>query len=364
MTILDLARLRRLACEKRWFPSSRGQASLSTVPGPSFELERSLTAALLTTTLAAEPGSQTAREPAPQASDFESSIRGIDAPPPQLELPSEPVEIPMILIEGDPVIEVRMQGKGPYRFLIDTGASGHGVISRTLAQTLRLRRVGVQMLGDSAGVNRRPGHVYEVPEVAIGGAILRGLWLTALTKGKKPPWQRKGLDGILGFELFGGMLVTLDYPGRVLRLERGELPADAPNVLAFTMPNGVPRIPVRLGTLAIEADIDSGSMSGFVLPADLADQIPWATQPSVVGKIRTAFNEAEIRSGRSKEPLRIGDAELLLPVVEITPYLQDRRSNLGTRVLRSFRITFDADNTRVRFDGPADPHGSSSTDAR
>src|SRR3990170_3481225 len=41
-----------------------------------------------------------------------------------------------------PVVEVRIGGKGPYRFAIDTGAEGHGRISAALAEELGLPKIG------------------------------------------------------------------------------------------------------------------------------------------------------------------------------------------------------------------------------
>ena len=43
-----------------------------------------------------------------------------------------------ILSGAIPVVEVKIGGKGPYRFAIDTGAQGHGRISPTLAEPLSL----------------------------------------------------------------------------------------------------------------------------------------------------------------------------------------------------------------------------------
>src|ERR1700712_5595814 len=46
-----------------------------------------------------------------------------------------------MLAGGDVMLEVQVDGKGPYRFLLDTGASGGGRINRPLAGTLGLQVV-------------------------------------------------------------------------------------------------------------------------------------------------------------------------------------------------------------------------------
>ena len=72
-----------------------------------------------------------------------------------------------ILRASIPVVEVRIGGKGPYRFAIDTGAQGHGRISTALAEELGLPKVGeVGTPARGGTVATRP--VFGAPEVAVG----------------------------------------------------------------------------------------------------------------------------------------------------------------------------------------------------
>ena len=54
-----------------------------------------------------------------------------------------PAELPVALAGGFVLVEgVRVNGEGPFRFLLDTGAMGAGRVDASLAQRLRLETTG------------------------------------------------------------------------------------------------------------------------------------------------------------------------------------------------------------------------------
>ena len=112
-----------------------------------------------------------------------------------------------ILRASIPVVEVRIGGKGPYRFAIDTGAQGHGRISTALAEELGLPKVGeVGTPAPGGTVATRP--VFGAPEVSVGSVSFKNVDLVALStvRGPEIEW-----DGILGNELIQLLPLTLDY---------------------------------------------------------------------------------------------------------------------------------------------------------
>ena len=63
--------------------------------------------------------------------------RGLPAPTESI-FPSDPVEIPMHRFNRLPAVHVQINGRGPFRLIVDTGAAG--VILRSeLAEELKLR---------------------------------------------------------------------------------------------------------------------------------------------------------------------------------------------------------------------------------
>ncbi|MFL6195531.1 MAG: retropepsin-like aspartic protease [Thermoanaerobaculia bacterium] len=273
-------------------------------------------------------------------------------PPPEpyrsFELPSGSTEVPM-MGEGSVVLEVRINGQGPYRFALDTGAGGAGRISLELARKLGLKPAGEVITGDPSGKNTRSLQLVEMDTLTLGGAAFKGVRLMARDLPQPPGGQEAELDGVLGIGLFKNHLLTLDYPARKVRIEAGELPpVDGREIVAFRMPNGVPAIKMKIGGLELDTDVDSGNMRGEVtLPASYIGKVPLEKEPVVVGHGRTGFNEFEIKQAPLKGAVQIGSRIVENPrvdFVEIFPV-----ANVGHAFLRRFVVTIDQKNLRMRF---------------
>jgi hypothetical protein len=270
-------------------------------------------------------------------------------PPPRpftsAEMPGASVEVPMLAGE-EVAVEVRINGKGHYRFLLDTGAAGGGRISQFLAGTLGLKTVGQAISGDPTGKNRETVDVVEADSLTIGEAAFSRVHLSARDFG------RPGFDGILGIGLFEDFLLTLDYPRQRVRIEKGSLPADGKDVLAFENPHGIPQIHLKVGDQDVAVDVDSGNRNGeLVLPASYIGKVPLEKDPVVVGHGRTGYNEFEIKQAPLKGALQVGGHAVEHPLVDFVEGFPN--GNLGHRFLRRFAVTIDQKNHRIRFQMPA-----------
>jgi predicted aspartyl protease len=99
---------------------------------------------------------------------------------------------------------------------IDSGASGI-TLSRAAASRLKLvhdEKLVVGGIGDEGGIQSAVAHV---ESIRIGGLEFKNCPVTLLEKNDK-----LGIDGLIGTDFFDKYLVTLDFPGRKLRL--GPLP--------------------------------------------------------------------------------------------------------------------------------------------
>src|SRR5262245_10402331 len=93
------------------------------------------------------------------------------AAPAMIEVPAGGVSFPMQDVGGRPIVDVKINGKGPYRFILDTAASGN-VIDTALQDELSLPR--------SPMMATFPGHgatmtLVSVDEMTVGQAKLGGL---------------------------------------------------------------------------------------------------------------------------------------------------------------------------------------------
>lgn len=274
-------------------------------------------------------------------------------PPPKpfasAEMSAPAVEVPMLAGEGI-VVEVRINGKGPYKFSLDTGAAGGGRITPKVAEALGLPVVGEVMAGDPSGQNRRSQKVVEAGSLTLGGVAFNKVHLSVREHlQRRLDGSGEERDGILGFGLFQDHLLTLDYPARRVRIEKGELPAaDGKEIVAFENRFGIPQIRMKVGDLDVDADVDSGNMNGeLVLPGSYVDKVPLESEPKVVGKARTGYNEFDVKQAPLKGSARIGAQVVERPrvdFVEIFPH-----GNIGHAFLSRFAVTLDQKNHRIRF---------------
>lgn len=257
------------------------------------------------------------------------------------------VEVPMLFRGPMPAVEVMVNGQGPFLFAIDTGAAGQARVDTSLVERLKLKTVGQVQAGDGSGNGARSLDLVELDTVAFGGAEFRKVRAASRDYNGSPNLPR--VDGILGFGLFEDYLLTLDFPAKRVRLERGELPrADGAGVLSFESPRGVPVVELGVGPHKIRADVDTGNtLGGFVMPTALVEKLTPAGAPVTVGRARTVTSDVEIKQVRLKDSIRLGRFEFAEPTV-VYPALGDG-AIIGSGLLREFNLTFDQKNKSVRL---------------
>ena len=261
-----------------------------------------------------------------------------------------PIKIPMQTDGGMPTIELMVNGKGPFVFGIDTGAQGGARIDSSLLEKLALKPSGQVQATDGSGRNPQMAEMVKLESVEIGG--LRFADVTAGSRNYRKSPRPLNVDGILGLSVFAEYLVTLDFPAKVLRIEKGELPkADGAEILDYKSKGDIPLLELSVGSTKIDAHLDSGNMIGaFVLPTAFAEKLTRASEPTVVGHARSASGEMQIKQVRVKDVVRLGRHEFTDATVTY-PALSDI-GNVGIKVLSQFVITFDQQHERVRLTRP------------
>jgi CubicO group peptidase (beta-lactamase class C family) len=254
-------------------------------------------------------------------------------------------QLPMDLAQHVPVIEAKVNGKGPFRFQVDTGYGGMIQVTPALAKTLALPMVGESIGGDPSGKNQRTIRLFSAESVDVGSAHFGQV---EVSEGG-PHFE--GIDGVIGLQLFKSLIVTFDYPNSRFEVDGGALPAaDGATILNYTAANGVPNIEIDVAGLKVKTDIDSGSPALLSLPLKLAKSLSLNGEPQIVGHGRTVGNEFDIYSATMKGKVHVGTITLTDPrldFVEIFP-----NANLGFRFLKDYVVTFDPANHRVRFVKP------------
>lgn len=108
---------------------------------------------------------------------------------------------------GAVIVPVTIDGKGPFRFLLDTGST-HSVISGELADRLALRFVARTSVLTSTGREWRP--VVELNQTSIGTARSEGL-LASVAPTAQLDAVARAVDGIIGQDFLFGLNYILDY---------------------------------------------------------------------------------------------------------------------------------------------------------
>jgi hypothetical protein len=277
--------------------------------------------------------------PAPRAA---AEVYHPDPSPPREVSLAGTVEVPLLSgARGEhPCVEVKVNGRGPYTFLIETGARLVGV-SPEIADSLHLRRIG--------GPDDYPE--YWVDEITLGAAAFRKLPASAFSL------SMKGIDGVLGLPLYQDVLLTLDYPHGKLRLERGQLPEpDQREVLPLSRVGDFWGLPFAIGGRQLVGVLDTQAPNGLGLAPSTAAQLPFHGELEVIGKAGVGLGETEVRGGELTAPLIIGRYEFPHPFVAVRtlPPLFPGEPTIGNGVLRNFVVTVDQRNARLalRHEGP------------
>jgi hypothetical protein len=264
------------------------------------------------------------------------------APPEKIMVPEGGVSVPMLDFGGRPVVEARINGKGPYQFILDTGAEEIDIDS-TLADDLA---------SPGSTVGRLFGEA-RLEELAVGAAVLQGVavrrapMLAALGGTNSP-------RGVLSASYFPGYLVVFDYPAKKIIIRQGSLPpGDDRRVFQYTAGDVLPRVPVRIAGHEFRLHVDSGAPSGLTVPTKFSDEIPLTEKPREVGHFRTPGGEFPVLAGTVNGPITLGEYKLEIAQInfsDVKPGPGPAVGNMGYQVLRDFIVTLDSKNHRIRFE--------------
>ena len=250
------------------------------------------------------------------------------------------VAVPGQLVSNLLLIEGTVAGAGPYRFLIDTGASVTLVSDRvaTRLPDFQVARgtAPVQVVSAAGGATLLGSTT--LPTLELGAARFAGIRAAVYDFADFSNHLGVTVDGILGFPIFRDVLLTLDYPReRVVITPRFPARTIPGTAVPFAIEDGTrPLVNVELGNDTFMALLDSGSDLAFTLnPAGLNP--PFKSGPRAGPIVSTLSGSTPGQIGRLATNLRIGTCEIREPRVTLTEQL----STIGGEILKYYTVTFD-----------------------
>ncbi|MCO6438060.1 MAG: aspartyl protease family protein [Phycisphaerae bacterium] len=281
-----------------------------------------------------------------RAEDASTSRRGYDSS----TLASDRLEIPFVQWGGAILVEnVEVNGQGPFRFMLDTGAEGAGRVDRTLVEKLDL-----PLLSDATGKGVLGQNLkltdHRLDTLSMGELSFTNVVVSSRDYNAERPGGLKPIDGILGFHLFSEYLLTVNYSARTIVVSRGELPPpDGKSIVPIISDDEDPEIEVTIGGMSTKALIDTGAIIPLGLPTALAKNLKFTSEPTRVGR----SGGADIESATLDGALRIGDAIIDNPETLIAGPLGE--ANIGIKIIAQLEVTFDQKNGRIRIERAAAP---------
>jgi predicted aspartyl protease len=233
--------------------------------------------------------------------------------PPDTTILATPTRVDQI---GRILIPVMLNGRGPYHFVVDTGAS-HSTIAPRTAQALGLQVDPALLIAVNGitGAEQRPA--VSVAELAAGDLVSRDITLPVV-----PAPMLVDSDGILGLAGLTSERLLVDFKhNRVLITRRHARSAVAgfEKIQGTRIAGGLLMITARVGHVPADVVIDTGSERslGNLALRDAVDAGPRPDDPTAqVALVYGATSVVSSGAMRIAPPISLGAARLdALPVV-------------------------------------------------
>jgi len=289
----------------------------------------------------------------------EAQFRMPQPPPPDFVIAGgkSSTTLPFELLNNHIYVELKLNDKGPFRMLCDTG--GANIITPTLAQKLGLKPEGA-LQGRGVGEKSEDVGVVKMQSLAVGDATLSNQVFAVFPMEAFSAVEGIQINGLIGYEVFKRFVVRVDYEHHQLTLT---VPSafsykGSGTVVPFQFNGHIPQVDGAIDGIEGKFDIDTGSRSSLSLlgpfaekhdlAAHYAAKLEAVTGWGVGGAARSLVTRAKV--------LRLGKVEVHNPVTElslqkkgafISPYVA---GNVGAGVLKRFNMTCDYPHQQLIFE--------------
>ncbi len=253
-------------------------------------------------------------------------------------------------------IELHLQNKGVHpkvlvdlgdgksnAFIVDTGASVN-VIDRKIAEDNGYEIVGETEIGAPGG-KQIPGNIVRIPLAHIGDAIVKDAEFVTMDL---HTFSRGQMQGVLSLRLFDDYLLSYDLAGGKIIVSTGALSADDAAVQTYKSVSAHLSIDIDVAGNIVPSHIDTGSMGGFMLPAELKDSLPLAESPKSTGYANLVGGPRQIEFAKLDGAVTFAGETYNNPNIAFMDP-SPGAGNIGGQVLSDFIMTIDQRNELIKF---------------
>ena len=263
--------------------------------------------------------------------------------------------IPVQIVNNHIYGEAKVNGKGPFVFIFDTG--GHDILTPPVAKQLGLKVEG-KLPGTGAGEGVMEGGFANGLEFSVGAATVKNQLAIVFPLDRLGDIEGVPMPGMVGYETFRRFVTRIDYGASTLSLiDPAKFdPKDAGTPVKFVFNEHVPEVIGTIEGIPAKFDIDTGSRSELTITKPFAE----------TNKLRVTHAKGVdavegwgVGGPSTGYITRIKD--MTIGEVKIGPVVgsladqdkgafagSDYSANVGGGVLKRFVVTFDYNN-RVMY---------------
>ncbi len=286
------------------------------------------------------------------------------------------VEVPFHLVRNAIVVPVRINGAGPFQFVLDTGAGSALLDDPEAAATVSWTIAGhTTVMGAGAGASHRLRLATDVT-YDLGGIVLPPARLAIPEAGGQRLMPGSEWQGVFGHHVFSHLVVEIDWRRERLRLHQPDQYTTPPDAQAVPLRRrgGHIFVPASLRT-AEPSTIDAEAQVELVVDTGANHALALTPSPRLLPARRIADTvlgfglNGPIRGALGRiRSLRLAGFTLSNVLTSFpTPALartiaMGSDGNLGAEILRRFETTFDYSRQRLLLratDALAEPFAAS-----
>jgi hypothetical protein len=243
-------------------------------------------------------------------------------------------------VEEKIVVEVEVDGKGPYGFLLDTGASICSLdpwLDKELDGTRDGRSTSYGVAGAVAHDLVR-AHTLDMGPVRVERPVF-----TVLTEGSDAGelWMlhRIGARGVLGMEVVAPFVLVLNASLPSVEILREAPALDAPALPLSEGPLGLYQMRLEVGEVSLDVVLDTGDVAGISVSASKASDLGFDAAGTGSSLVFGVGGTVSLKKYGSRY-VKVGEKGAMAAFGEASPHFH-HSAVVGMQFLKHWKWTFD-----------------------